>query len=145
MATYKSDKVEVQSSAQSVYDRLSNPENLRGLIAAAPEGSLTAEQKAQLDNIQLTKDSISITGGPVGMLTLRAAERRAPELIRFEGENTPVPMSLEIDIKSLGDSRCEAQVKADVDIPMMLRPMVNGPLQKMVNQFGELLRHLPAE
>ncbi len=80
----------------------------------------------------------------MGALTLRAAERRAPELIRFEGENTPVPMSLEINIKALGDNLCEAQVKVDVDIPMMLRPMVNGPLQKMVNQFGELLRHLPA-
>lgn len=142
MATYKSEKVEINQSAEAIYERLSNPENLRDIIEQAPEGALTDEQRAQLDSIQLTPDSISVAAGPVGALTLRAKGNKPPQLIRFEGENTPVPMSLEMHIAPLGEEMCEAQVIINLEIPMMLKPMVNGPLQKMVDQFGTLLRHL---
>ncbi len=142
MATYKSEKVEINQSAEAVYDRLSNPENLRSIIEQAPEDALTDEQRSQLDSIQLTPDSISVAAGPVGALTLRAKGNKPPHLIHFEGENTPVPMSLEMVINPLGAESCDAQVIISLDIPMMLKPMVNGPLQKMVDQFAVLLRHL---
>lgn len=142
MATYKSEKVEVNRPAEQVYDLVSNPENLRDLIAQAPADKLDDKTRAQIDAIQFTPDSVTIPGGPVGQLVLRADGNQRPSLVRFRGENTPVPVSLAINIVPLGSENCETQVVIDLDIPMMLKPMVNGPLQKMVDQVGLLLRQL---
>lgn len=145
MATYKSDKVDIQASAQSVFRRLSNPENLRELLAKVPEGSLSEDQRAKLDQIELTADSITLSGAPMRSLTLRLTEKREPELIRFSGEGTPVPMALQVDITPLTDTMCQAQVVIELEIPMLLKPMVSGPMQQLVTQVGTLLRHFPAE
>lgn len=142
MATYSSGMIDILSPAENVYQRLSDPENLRNLIAEAPADALSAEQKQQLDQIQLSHDSITIPGGPVGSIELRVTERREPELIRLEGVGTPVPLSLEMKIVPLSPESCQAEVTVNLQIPAMLKPMVNGPMQKMVNQFGTLLRHL---
>lgn len=145
MATYKSDKVDVMSSAESVYRRLSNPENLRTLLDNIPEGKISDSDREKLNQIRLTPDSIEITGGPVGSITLAADEMREPTLIRYAGRNTPVPMALQIDIAPLSASQSQVQVQIQLDVPMLLKPMINGPMQNLVSQVGVLLRHFPAE
>lgn len=142
MATYKSDKVDVISSAENLFRKVSNPENLLNVISSLPEEHITPEQKAQLSAISVTPDSIVLPGGPVGSLTLRIVERKEPTLIRLQGEGTPVAMEVKFNITPISQDLCQAQAVLDLDIPMMLKPMINGPMQKMVNQFSILLRQL---
>lgn len=143
MATYKSEAVSLAYPAETVYDRISNLEGLGDMIKAAPADQIPADQKAMLDQVRVTPDTISFPAGPVGDITLRLVEKVSPSLIRLEGEGTPVPMSLSMNIRPLTPDTCEAFVQIDLQIPAMLKPMVNGPLQKMADQFGQMLRQMP--
>lgn len=143
MATYKSDEVALKASAQSVYDRLSDFESLRALLAQVPEDQIPADKKEMFDSITLTNDSIELPGGPVGSIKLRVVEKTAPSRIKLMGEGTPVPLSLQLDLQPVDDSSCRAQAKVDIEIPAMLRPMIAGPMQKMTEQFAQVLRSIP--
>lgn len=140
MAQYNSYWVDLRYSADQVFSKLSNLENLRDLLNRIPEDQIPADQRKQLEDIQITPDSISLPGGPVGSITLRMAEKVQPSLIRLQGEGTPVNMSLSMEIEPVDDAACRARVVILLDIPAMLKPMVNGPLNKMTEQFATMLQ-----
>lgn len=143
MATYKSEIVSLAYPAERVYAKLSNLEGLGDLLKNVPTSSIPADQAAMLEQVTVTGDSISFPAGPVGSLTLKVVERVEPTLIALEGVGSPVPMSLSLHITPLTPDTCEAYVKIDIQIPAMLKPMVNGPLQKMADQFAQMLRQMP--
>ncbi len=143
MATYKSDEVTLKASAETVFERLGNFESLKSLLAQVPEDQIPADKKEMFDSIKLTNDSIELPGGPVGSIRLKVVEKVAPERITLKGEGTPVPLSLQLDIHPVDESACRAQAKVDLEIPAMLRPMISGPMQKMTEQFAQVLRSIP--
>ncbi len=143
MATYKSDEVPLKASAENVFNRLSNLEALKGLLEQVPADQIPADKKEMFDNIRLTADTIELPGGPVGAIKLRVVERKAPSRITLKGEGTPVPLQLQLDIHPVDDASCRAQAKVDIEIPMMLKPMISGPMQKMTEQFASVLRSIP--
>ena len=143
MADYKSNKVTLPYSAEKVYSRVSNLEGLADILRQVPEDKIPADQKAMLEQVKISSDSISFPAGPVGDITLKVVERREPGLIRLEGVGTPVPLSLAMHILPLNPDSCEAYVDIDVQIPAMLKPMVNKPLQQMADPFGRMLQQMP--
>ncbi len=143
MATYKCDEVTLKTSAENVFERLSNFESLKTLLAQIPEDQIPADKKEMFDSIRLSNDSIELPGGPVGSIRLKVVERTAPSRITLKGEGTPVPLQLQLDIHPVDDSACRAQAKVDLEIPAMLRPMISGPMQKMTEQFANVLRSIP--
>lgn len=143
MASYKSETVGLAYPAETVFTKLSNLNGLGEVIKNVPADKIPAEQLAMLEQVRVTDDTITFPGGPVGEITLRLVETVSPSLIRLEGYGTPVPMSLAMHITPLTPDTCEAYVDIDLKIPAMLRPMVNGPLQKMADQFGQMLRQMP--
>lgn len=143
MATYKSDKTKISYPAETVFAKLSHLEGLSDVLQKVPADSLSSEHRAMLEQIKVTSDTITFPGGPVGDVTLGVVERVEPSLIKLEGVGTPVPMSLTLHVKPLTSESCEAYVELEVQIPMMLKPMVNKPLQDMADQFGKMLSQIP--
>lgn len=143
MATYKSDEVPLKASAENVFERLSNFESLKNLLAQVPADQIPADKKEMFDSIRLSSDSIELPGGPVGSIRLKVVERNAPTRITLRGEGTPVPLQLQLDIHPIDESACHAQAKIDLEIPAMLRPMISGPMQKMTEQLASVLRAIP--
>lgn len=143
MATYKSEVVGLAYPAETVFSKLSNLEGLGGILKNVPADKVPADQLAMLEQVRVTPDTISFPAGPAGEVTLKVAETDAPNLIRMEGYGTPVPMSLTLHITPLTPETCESYVQIDIQIPAMLKPMVNGPLQKMADQFAQMLRQVP--
>ncbi len=143
MATYKSKDTLINGSAETVFDALSNPENLKTLLADAPLDSIPEDKREMLDQIEVTSDSISFPAGPVGSLTLKIDRLERPTLIELAGIGAPVKMTLSLHLKPLSDTNCEGRVEIDIDIPMMLRPMISGPLQQLVDQFALALGSIP--
>ena len=143
MATYKSEQTLLKYSADQVFDKLSNLENLKSVLANVPADQIPADQLKALEQIEVTPDTIALPAGPVGQITLRVTERRRPELIKLSGENSPVPLSLAMQITPIDDASCYATVVIELDIPMMLKPMVNGPLTKMTEQFAQMIKLIP--
>lgn len=145
MTSYKSSQTQLSAPADRVFCKLSDLNSLGALISRVPAESIPDDKRKMLDQVRITEDSISLPAGPVGEITLRMSEKVTPTLIRMTGENTPVALSLEMHITPLTESSCEALVQIDIDIPAMLRPMVSGPLQKMVDQFAGFLKAIPFE
>lgn len=143
MSVYKSEKVKLSASAESVYGKLSNLENLRSLLANVPADSVPEDKRDLLDSIEVTADSISVPAGPVGNLTFRVVEKRDPSYIKLDAENSPIPLSLAMDVKPETANECEAQVIIDINIPMMMAPLIGGQIQKMADQFGQVLKSIP--
>lgn len=142
MATYKSEKIKLAYPAETVFSKFSNLEGLSDLLSGLPTDQIPDDKKAMLDKVKVGADTISFPGGPVGDITLRVVERQAPNLIRLEGQGTPVPLSLTLHVLTLSPETSEAYVVIDVQIPALLKPMVNGPLQQMADQFGTMLRQI---
>ncbi len=144
MSSIKSDKVELNYSAEKVFDKISNPENLKALLQKVPDSSIPEEQKRTLEQIEVSQDSITIPAGPVGAMTLRVTERKRPELVRMDTENSPVSVALLLHIYPQSDECCKVMVEID-NIPKMLAMMVSGTFKKMSDQFAQLIRQIPFE
>lgn len=142
MATYKSEEVALTRQAEEIWHKLSNLENLRGLIGRVPRESIPDDKREMLEKIEITPDTITVPGGPVGAVVLRMSEKEEPTLIKLKGEGTPVEMSVAMHIRPTGTESCEAQVVIDLAIPALLKPMVNGPLTQMAQQLGQVVRAL---
>ena len=142
MATYSSEEVKLDYPAEKVFEKLSDMQNLKNLLAKVPASSIPDDQREMFDNLDIREDSITIPGGPVGALRLRMTERKAPELVKLSGEGTPVPLDVMLRIRPEGPEKCSARIELDIAIPAMLKPMVNGPLTQMTARMGDILKHI---
>lgn len=145
MAVYKSSGRRVMASADAVYNKLSDLNGLQSVIAGIPDTAIPDDKRELLEGVKITSDSITFPAGPVGEITLRVAEKIEPTLISLEGIGTPVALNLKLELAPLSESECEAVVALDVAIPPMLKPMVSGSLQKMVDQFADIIERLKYE
>lgn len=141
MAQYKSEQVTLQGNADTVYKKLNDLNALRTLLDKLPGDSIPDEQKKMFENITISDDSITIpTGaGPMGQVTLKKEGCVEPVLVRLVGEGTPVPLALILHIEPLSDSESVGVVEVDIDVPMLVKPMIAGPMNKLVTQIAQFL------
>lgn len=137
MATYKSSPQTVNRSAETLFDRFSDLSILQNSL----EG-LTEEQRKQIGDVKFTADSISIVTPQVGEIAFQVTERVRPSKVVFGTKSSPVPLTMAVDIKPVGEESSEVTTIIDVDIPAMLRPLVGPQLQKAAEKFGELISGL---
>lgn len=140
---YKSKPVDLAAPINTVYSRFSNPENLRSLIDNAPADRIPADKLEQLKQLEVTEDSITVNGGPTGAITMRVSERVEPTLIALRPDGVPIDLQLELRLTELTPDSTQATAAIVADIPMMMRPMLKGPLQKVVDQFATMLAAIP--
>ena len=134
MSTYKSKPTVVEKPAAELFDRFSDMTRLQNAL-----DSLTDEQRAQIGQVEFTADSIKIVTPQVGEIAFSVIERQAPSKIVFGTTSSPVPLTMKVDLKPLSETSTEVETVIDVDIPMMLRPMVGPYMQKAADKFGELI------
>ncbi len=142
MPVYKSTGRLVNASAEAVYNKLSDLEGLKSVIANIPDSAVPADKRELLEGIKVTANSISFPAGPVGELTLVVKERVSPTLISLEGVGAPVALGMALEIAPLSESSCEAAVSIDIAIPKMMAPMIGGTIQKMADQFADVIERL---
>ena len=143
MSIYSSEKVKLEAPAEKVYEKLSNLENLKGLLDKVPADRIPEDKRQMFENIRITSDTIEVPGGPMGNLMFRITERKTPSLIRLKGEGIPVEMSLALHIEPISSDSSQAQVIIDIEIPALLKPMIGGQIQKVANQFGDVIGAIP--
>lgn len=136
MATYTSKPAVVGRPADAI---AANFADFRALEERL--GQMPAEERQKVGDVKFEQDAIVITTPQVGAITLRAVER-TPRKVVMKAENSPVPMSITVDIEPIDGDSCEVIGKMDVEIPAMLRPLVGPALQKAVDQFGNLFASL---
>lgn len=143
MSEYKSDIKQIAAPDVAVFERLSNLENLRSFLENVPEDKIPADKREQIKQMELTEDTMSLSGGPTGKVTLRITERKPYSLIVMKPDASPINIAIELRIGSEGDGASTIQVVAVADIPMMLRTMVKGMFNQMVQQVADMLAVIP--
>lgn len=136
MASYSSKPAVVNSPASVLSGKFSDFRNFQTAL-----DNLDDEQRRAVGDVAFTQDSIKIITPQVGEIELKAVER-TPERVRFEAQRSPVPMNLIVDFKPVDENSTEVTGTIDVELPMMLRPLVGPALQKAADQFGSLFARL---
>ena len=143
MTTIKSEKARIAAPAEKVFEKLSNLDNLKPVLEQIPADGIPADKREMFENVKITNDTISIPAGPVGEIKLRVTDRLPYSLIQLTGEGTPVPLNVQLEINYEGETACEVQVAFNLEIPLMLKPMVAGPLKKVADQFVQVMGAIP--
>ncbi|MCH5221734.1 MAG: hypothetical protein J1F05_05320 [Muribaculaceae bacterium] len=136
MSKYTSKATVVNQSAQALSAKFSDFSVMQSAL-----DKLDAEQRSRVGDVCFTNDSIKISTPQVGDITLKAVER-TDERIRLEAIGSPIPMTLLVDFKPINEESTEVTGTIDVDLPMMIRPLVGPTLQKAADQFGDLFARL---
>lgn len=138
METYESNVVHIQAAAQSVFDKLSNLENLKPLL-----DNLPPQATEKVKDIAVTADTCRFTVENFGQMGFKIIEREPNKTIKFSGDDTPVEAFLWIQLveKEAYDTKMKITLKAD--IPFMLKMMVGDKLKDGVNQIATLLSKIP--
>ena len=140
MAQYESSIKHIPYSQEQVYNKLSDLNNLNSvrdrldLIKDKLDGKLE----------DMTFDSDSLTLKVQGFnLTLRIIEREPLKCIKFEGDKTPIPLNLWIQILPEGMDNAKMKVTIRAEVNMFMNAMVAKPLQEGVEKLADMLSMIP--
>lgn len=136
MAKYSSKPTVVERPSCELAARFADFRELQTKLDELP-----ADQRARIGEVAFSEDSITITTPQVGEICLKAVDR-TPDRVVLAAEKSPVPMKLEITFKPVTSDSTEVQGAIDVEIPMMLKPLIGPTLQKAADQFGDLFANL---
>lgn len=138
MAKYQSQTVELDRPRHEAYERLSDLSRLQGALDALP-----AEQREKLGDVRFDHDSITISTAQVGEIRFAITDRTPDRQLVFGTPSSPVPLSLAVNLSDGVDpARSQGQVVIDVDIPMMLKPLIGGKMQQAADQMANLIKLL---
>lgn len=124
------------SNLSAVADRINSLEADERL-EQIPEEQREAVRKT-LQSMEFTTDSVSLQS-PVGAVTLRIVEREAPKLVKLQAENSPIPISLWLQLLPETDTTSRLRVTIGAEINIFMRGMLSGPLSKAAESLASVL------
>lgn len=134
MAKYSSKPVKVAKSAEELFDRFSNIGNLRDQLENAP-----SEIRDKMGNVRFTDDAVVLITPQVGEIEFGVKSKNRPDSIVLEARRSPVPLELTVNFNPTAPDSTEVTAAIDVEIPMMLKPLVGPKLQEAANMFGDMV------
>lgn len=137
MSKFESSIKQIPYSQAAVYRNLSDLSNLEKVRDRIPED--------KVKDFSFDKDSVTVSVDPVGLLTLRICEREEPKCVKFETAQSPLPFNLWIQVLPVTETTSKMKVTVKADIPLVLKPMVSGPLQDGVEKIADALAQIPYE
>ncbi len=136
MATYTGKPVEINRPRAEVFQKLSNLGDYQKYIDQLPE-----EIKNKIGDVRFTPDAIVITAAPVGEITLGVTDRREAESMSFAAQNSPVPLTVDVNLTDAGEKADATMLTAsiNVEVPAMLKPLVAPKMTEAAERLGEML------
>ena len=131
-------KVSDLSNLQTLKERLADPEAQARLAQNVGEDKVSQFTK-YLENVSFDQDTITFGGSPVGDICLKVVEREEPKLVKLEAENTPLPITIWIQLAPVSETSCKLRVTLGAEVNMFMRAMVSGPLTKAANGLADML------
>ena len=140
-SSFESKTVRIAHAVEKVYTLLSDLSNLDRFqsVLNAPEN------QSKLKITGYDSDSLSIEVSPIGSVTFRIVNREPNKTIKFEAENSPLPLNLWIQFVPTGESETASRVTVKADLNPFIKPMVSKPLQEGVDKMADMLVVLPYE
>lgn len=136
MAIYKGKIVRVETSPEAVAARFSDLSTLEGMLEKLPE-----EQCKSIGQVSFETAAIVVNNPKVGNVRMEVEECTPERIVLSAGGM--LPMSINVELKGVDDNvATELETAIDINIPVMLRPLVAPHLQQTADQFGLLIARL---
>ena len=124
ITNFKSPEVTANISAQELFTRFSNLNNLKDFV---PE---------DIEEFQSTEDSCSFKVSKLPKISLQMIEKVRFNLIKLQSKDNQISFDLNCKInENPGQKKCQVTLEIDIELNFMMKMMVEKPL----NQFLEKL------
>lgn len=140
MSQYESSIKHIPYSQERVYSKLSDLTNLSSVKDSLE--LVKDKLNGKLEDMSFDRDSLTLKVQGIS-LTLRIVERDPMKCIKFEGDKTPIPLNLWIQILPEGDGNAKMKVTIRAEINMFMKAMVSKPLQEGVEKLADMLAIIP--
>ena len=136
MAQFESRIKFVPYSQERVYNKLEDLNNL----AALKERFEQVREKVgdKIQDIAFDRDSLTLTVQGMNV-TLRIIEREPCKCIKFEGDKSPIPVNLWVQILPVTEEQAKMKVTIRAEVNMFMKAMVTKPLQEGVEKIADML------
>lgn len=137
---FESNVKHVPYSQERVYNKLSDLNNLEGVRERLD--MVKDKLDGKLEDMSFDRDSITLKVQDIS-LTLRIIEREPLKCIKFEGDKSPIPLNLWIQILPVTQEEAKMKVTIRAEVNMFMKAMVSKPLQEGVEKLADMLAMLP--
>lgn len=137
---FESNVKHVPYSQERVYNKLSDLNNLEGVRERLD--MVKDKLDGKLEDMSFDRDSITLKVQGIS-LTLRIIEREPLKCIKFEGDKSPIPLNLRIQILPVTQEEAKMKVTIRAEVNMFMKAMVSKPLQEGVEKLADMLAMLP--
>lgn len=126
---------EINASQETVYNSLSDFSNVDKVKDKVPP--------EQLQNIKVDKDCIEIEVDKIGALKLQIIERDAPKYIKATAVQSPLPVTLWIQLLPVTEQTCKMKLTLDIEANMMIAGMLKKPVTQGLEKVADILQNIP--
>ena len=137
---FESNVKHVPYSQERVYNKLSDLNNLEGVRERLD--MVKDKLDGKLEDMSFDRDSITLKVQGIS-LTLRIIEREPLKCIKFEGDKSPIPLNLWIQILPVTQEEAKMKVTIRAEVNMFMKAMVSKPLQEGIEKLADMLAMLP--
>ena len=137
---FESNVKHVPYRQERVYNKLSDLNNLEGVRERLD--MVKDKLDGKLEDMSFDRDSITLKVQGIS-LTLRIIEREPLKCIKFEGDKSPIPLNLWIQILPVTQEEAKMKVTIRAEVNMFMKAMVSKPLQEGVEKLADMLAMLP--
>jgi hypothetical protein len=133
MTKIESDIVNIDQSQEKIFSFLNDFNNFEKLMPP------------QVTEWKSTKDTCSFNISGMAKVALKI-ESTTPNskvhIVSIDGGKLPFSFTLDALINSTGENSCTGQLIFEGDIPIFIRPMVTGPLEKFFNALAQKMKDI---
>ena len=116
---------------EDVYEMLSDLSNLERVKDKIPTD--------KIQDIAFDRDSCSFSINPVGKVKFSIVDREPCKTIKFTAEESPMEVSLWIQLKQTGEKDTKMKITVRAELNMFIKPMLSKPLQEGVDKIADVL------
>ena len=140
MVQFESSVKHVPYTQERVYTKLANLNNLASVRERLD--AIKAQAGGKVEDLSFDQDSLTLKVQGIN-LTLRIIEREPMKCIKFEGDKTPIPLNVWIQILPVSDTEAKMKVTIRAEVNAFMKAMVSKPLQEGVEKLADMLALIP--
>lgn len=140
MVQFESSVKHVPYTQERVYTKLADLNNLASVRERLDV--IKAQAGGKVEDLSFDQDSLTLKVQGIN-LTLRIIEREPMKCIKFEGDKTPIPLNVWIQILPVSDAEAKMKVTIRAEVNAFMKAMVSKPLQEGVEKLADMLALIP--